>query len=134
MLKLKGTIVTTDALNCQRAIKAATPTLMSEPLTWSFGELRKQFSENPPDWLRDETVKGYYRALAPSQVGDLTKMLLVEIKPDDIRAVREKIESREKKAKQISPSKRSKPFLRMRRSPRIGFSPESGPRTTRQFK
>ncbi len=62
--------------------------------TWDFATMRQEFRKNPPDWLRVETIKGYYRAMSPFQVGDLNKKFLVEITADDIRAVRSAIERR----------------------------------------
>ncbi len=62
--------------------------------TWDFATMREQFRIDPPDWLREETIKGYCRAMSPFQVGDLNKKFLVEISADDIRAVRSAIERR----------------------------------------
>jgi|NGEPerStandDraft_6_1074524.scaffolds.fasta_scaffold11029_1 integrase len=62
--------------------------------TWDFANMRREFRENPPDWLREETVKGYARAMSAFQVGDLNKKFLTEITAGDIRAVRSAIEQR----------------------------------------
>lgn len=69
--------------------------------TWDVATLRREFRDHPPAWLREETVKSYYRAMAPSQVGVLNRRLLVEITAADIRAVRADIEKRGK-ARQAS--------------------------------
>lgn len=68
----------------------AAPTVM----TWDFATLREELRRNPPDWLRDETVKSYYRAMSPRQVGALERKYLIEITPEDIRQVRSQIEAR----------------------------------------